>query len=206
MPSQGRSRRAVDDLRELAADVVQVAASRAGPRARAGAAGARMPSYLSSTQTGRAEPADDLRGVLGRRREHELERVEQRQLGVVEPVRRGPGPPSGRRRRSACRPTSPRRAAGRTPWRCAASSSPSRSPMRSSPRQHLDDVAWPSAGSDRARSARRIAALRGGPGRRLDRRERVGAPRGASGSTRRVGGSWPAPRRGRRSTARPRSD
>ena len=45
-----------------------------------------MPSYLSSTQTSGPEPGDDLRGVLGRRGEHELERMEQRQRGVAELV------------------------------------------------------------------------------------------------------------------------
>ena len=45
-----------------------------------------MPSYLSSTQTSGPSRRDDLGGVLGRRGEHELERVEQRQLGVAELV------------------------------------------------------------------------------------------------------------------------
>ena len=43
-----------------------------------------MPSYLSSTQTVGPEPLQDLRGVLGGRGEHELQRVEEGQLGAVE--------------------------------------------------------------------------------------------------------------------------
>ena len=45
-----------------------------------------MPSYLSSTQTSGPRRPDDLGGVLGRRGEHELERVEERQRGLVEPI------------------------------------------------------------------------------------------------------------------------
>ena len=45
-----------------------------------------MPSYLSSTQTSGPRRRDDLGGVLGRRGEHELERMEQGQLGVVQAV------------------------------------------------------------------------------------------------------------------------
>ena len=45
-----------------------------------------MPSYLSSTQTVGPEAGDDLGRVLGRRREHELERVEQRHRRVAQAV------------------------------------------------------------------------------------------------------------------------
>ena len=45
-----------------------------------------MPSYLSSTQTGDAEPLHDLGGVLGRRGEHELDRVEEGEARLGEPV------------------------------------------------------------------------------------------------------------------------
>ena len=45
-----------------------------------------MPSYLSSTQTSGPSRRDDLRGVLGRRGEHELERMEEGQRGVAELV------------------------------------------------------------------------------------------------------------------------
>ena len=58
-----------------------------------------MPSYLSSTQTSGPSRRDDLGGVLGRRGEHELERVEERQLGA----RRA----RSSRASAASRPTSP---------------------------------------------------------------------------------------------------
>ena len=86
MPSQRQVAGALDDLRELVADVVQVARVEPDLRRRARWSWARMPSYLSSTQTVDAEPLHDLGGVLGRRGEHELDRVEQGEAGVAEAV------------------------------------------------------------------------------------------------------------------------
>ena len=151
-----------------------------------------------------AEPLDDLGGVLGRRGEHELERVEERELGLVEPVVAGERRPSARCRRSASRPTSPRRAAGRTP---------SRSPPRRGPRgarsgarrDRTLTMYFAVSGSDRARRSREDRRpSRAGPGRGLDR----GEGGGDLGERRR---RPPGPARGRRAvrtsaTAMPRSD
>ena len=123
---------------------------------------ARMPSYLSSTQTSGPRRRDDLGGVLGRRGEHELERVEQRQLGVAEPVVAG--------ERRPVRPMSPvsipahlTSSSGRSnAFAMAASTSPSRRPMRSSPPRTLT-MALAVGGSDRASRSRSRPAFAAGP-------------------------------------------
>ncbi len=75
----------LDDLRELAADVVQVARVQAHVLAALVELGADAVVLVLDPDLG-PEAADDLGRVLGRRGEHELERMEQRQLGVGEPV------------------------------------------------------------------------------------------------------------------------
>ena len=129
-----------------------------------------MPSYLSSTQTVGPEPADDLGRVLGRRREHELERVEQRR------ARRSASRSS--RASVAVRPTSPvsiparlTSSSGRSKaFAIAASSRPSRSPIRSSP---LSTFTMPVDGPRRRPGDERLED------RRLGRRARR-PPRSAS--------------------------
>ena len=93
-----------DDLGELRADVVEVARVQAHIRAALVELGADAVVLVLDPDLG-PEAGEDLGGVLGRRGEHELERVEQGQLGVVEAVVAGAGRPGGRRHRSACPPT-----------------------------------------------------------------------------------------------------
>ena len=85
MPSQASGPGRLDDLREARADVVQVARVETDVRAALVELGADAVVLVLDPDL-RAEPADDLGGVLGRRGEHELERVEQGQLGVAELV------------------------------------------------------------------------------------------------------------------------
>ena len=160
-----------------------------------------MPSYLSSTQTVGPEPRDDLGGVLGRRGEHELERVEQRHLR-----RRRAGPS---RASIAVRPMSPvsmparlTASSGRSnAFASAASSSPSRRPIRSSPREHLDDRRRGPRRRTGRRAPRAARPCAAAPDACLDRLERRRGSRRAVGSrvgSRRVAGL-------RRARRRPRS-
>ena len=173
MPSQARVARGLDDLRELAARRRGGRARRAGPSVPCLWSCARIPSYLSSTQTSGPEAPDDLGGVLGRRGEHELERVEQGHARRRRGGRRGPA--------TASRPMSPvsipahlTSSSGRSnAFAMAASSSPSRSPIRSSPPSTLT-MYFAVSGSERASSVAQDRGLAGRAGGRLDRRERGG--------------------------------
>ena len=88
-----------DDLGELAGDVVEVAAVEADLARPRLWSWARMPSYLSSTQTGGAQPRQRLRLVGDRRGQHGLEGVEERQARARRARRRAPA--------RAVRPMSP---------------------------------------------------------------------------------------------------
>ena len=117
----------------------------------------------------RPQPRQDLGRVLGRRGEHELERMEERQAGV----RGGPS-----RASVAVRPMSPvsipahlTSASGRSnAFAIAASRRPSRSPIRSSPLRTLTMDARRQRVRAREQVAQRRLARR--PRRLLDRRTR----------------------------------
>ena len=172
MPSQPQVAGALDDLRELAADVVEVAAVEADLRS--GAVQLRADAVvLVLDPDRRTQAAEDLVGVLGRRREHELQRMEQRQLG-----RPRAGPP---RARTAVRPTSPvsipahlTRSSGRSKaWAMAASRQPLAQPDAQLAGEHLHDVLRRRAGRHRSQERPEDRALARGPRRRLDRRVRL---------------------------------
>ena len=134
---------------------------RAGRRRRARWSWARMPSYLSSTQTVGPEPLHDLGGVLGRRREHELDRVEEREARLGEPVVAGElGHPADVAGEHAG-PLHRRRAAGRTP---------SRSPPRRGPRGAR-------SGARRTRTLTTYLAVSGSHRARSSREDRRSSPR-----------------------------
>ena len=80
MPSHGSACGRLDDLRIAAADVVQVARVEADLRAALVELGTDAVVLVLDPDLG-TEPGDDLGGVLGRRGEHELERVEEGQRG-----------------------------------------------------------------------------------------------------------------------------
>ena len=85
MPSQAERHGRLDDLGEAGADVVQVARVEPDVRAALVELGADAVVLVLDPDL-RPEPGDDLGGVLGRRGEHELERVEQGQGRVAERV------------------------------------------------------------------------------------------------------------------------
>ena len=156
-----------------------------------------MPSYLSSTQTSGPSRRDDLGGVLGRRGEHELERVEQRQLGR----RRG----ASSRARPASRPTSPTSipahltsSSGRS--KAFAMAASTQALAQADPQvaaEHLDDV----LGGQRvgALEQRAAGSPTCAPGRRPPRSRRTRRPpRGASGSSRAAARGRPCAARRRR--------
>ena len=107
------------------------------------------------------QPLQDLGGVLGRRGEHELERMEQRQLGALEAalaseIRCCPDV-AGEHARALTA------SSGRSnAFASAASTRPSRSPMRSSP-DRTRTIPRAVFGSARASSVASRSALRAGP-------------------------------------------
>ena len=188
-PVPGQGARRVDDLRELAGDVVEVAGEQADVAPRLWS-WARIPSYLSSTQT--SGPSRRMISSASSAGEASMNLSGWKRV-IVAAARRSS------RASVARRPMSPvsipahfTSSSGRSnAFAIAASSRPSRSPMRSSPPSTLT-MYLAVSGSARASSSRRIADLRGRAGRRLDRRERggdLGERRGGPA------GSCPAPSR-----------
>ena len=166
-----------------------------------------MPSYLSSVQTSGPEPADDLGRVLGRRRQHEAERMEEAKAGVIEPVvegeERGLAEIAGEHDGAGHRG----RQARPNARAIAASTSPSRRPIRSSPPRILTTYVAVS-GSQRRRRASKTRGLRGGAAGGLDRGEGggdVGNGRGLRPPGGRVAGGPVSRPRGRTVSVPPAS-
>ena len=170
-PVPGEVDRARDDLRVAVADLVEVAAVEADLRSAPVELGADA-VVLVLDPDGRPEAAEDLGGVLGRGREHELERVEEPGRGLGQAVVVG---------QRATMPTSPvswparfTSTSGRSNASArAASRSPSRRPMRRSPPSTLTTYL---AVSGSHRRSRRLepGGLGGRTGRLLHLRERLG--------------------------------
>ena len=93
-----------DDLGVARADVVQVARVEAHLAAALVELGPDAVVLVLEPDL-RAEPGDDLLGVLGGRGEHELERMEERQRRAREGIVAGEGGQLARRPRPASRPT-----------------------------------------------------------------------------------------------------
>ena len=193
IPAHGRSARRRDDLRELAADVVEVAASTGGPRRPRGGAGRgcrrTCPRPRPSGRGGARISAASSAG----RGEHELERVEQRELGARRGGPRGParGPAdvAGEHARPLDGVERPVEGLGDAPPRA----SPSRSPIRSSPERTLT---MPRRGLrvGAARAAPSRSSRLGGRARRRPRSRRTPRRPRASVGESAGSGAWPASR------------
>ena len=132
-----------------------------------------MPSYLSSTQTSGPSRVMISVGVLGRRREHELERMEQRELGVVQAAVAGQ---LGEAADVAGQHAGPlhgveRAIEGLGDGRLDQPLAQADAQLAA---EDLDDRPWPWPDRERASRSRRSAALAAGPRGLLDRRERGG--------------------------------
>ena len=131
-PVPGQVAGRLHDLRELRRDVVEVTREEPDLVPAPVELGADAVVLVLDPDL-RPEAGDDLGRVLGRRREHEAQRVEEAQPRGLPADRRGPGLRPRRRPPSASRRAPP--AAGGRPKAAAiaASTRPSRSPIRSSP-------------------------------------------------------------------------
>ena len=154
-----------------------------------------MPSYLSSTQTG--TPSRFTISAASSAGEASMNLIGWKRARLASASRSS-------RASSAIRPMSPvsipahfTASSGRSnAFAIAASTRPSRSPIRSSPDRTLTRY-FAVSGSARARSSRKIPLFARRPGGRLDRGDRLRRPRAGSGTP-------SGPGRDRRASGRPR--